>query len=138
MLRRSLRIDYEYSHHSFLPSQVTVRVTLLGVKKASEPTDETSTKLMRSLSFFAKKSEMARVMKSSARLAVGTFVKGDNFVLKKFYARMPSSPFSTQEAREAVHFFEVEELRGYLSQTGFRGFKYDVYGSSILFHAEKG
>jgi hypothetical protein len=32
----------------------------------------------------------------------------------------------------------VEELRSYLSQTGFRGFKYDVYGDAyILFHAEK-
>jgi ubiquinone/menaquinone biosynthesis C-methylase UbiE len=82
--------------------------------------------------------EMARVMKSGARLVVMAAVKGDNFVLKKFYARMPSSPFSTQEALEATHLFEVEELRSYLSQTGLRGFKCDVYGSSyILFHAEK-
>jgi ubiquinone/menaquinone biosynthesis C-methylase UbiE len=82
--------------------------------------------------------EMARVMKSGARLAVLTFVKQDLSILKKFYERMPSSPFSTQEAQEAAHLFEVEELKSYLSQTGFRGFKYDVYGSAyILFHAEK-
>jgi ubiquinone/menaquinone biosynthesis C-methylase UbiE len=82
--------------------------------------------------------EMARVMKSGARLGVLTFVKQDLSILKKFYERVPSSPFSMQESLEVLHFFDVEELRSYLSQTGFRGFQYDVYGSYyVLFYAEK-
>jgi SAM-dependent methyltransferase len=81
--------------------------------------------------------EMARVLKSWARLAVMAAVKGDNSVLTKFYARLPSSPFGEEET-EALHLFDVEELRSYLLQAGFRGFMYDVYGSDhILFHAEK-
>jgi ubiquinone/menaquinone biosynthesis C-methylase UbiE len=93
--------------------------------------------------------EMARVMKSGARLAVQTFVKGDLSIFKKYNERIPRE---LQEAlhlfdeeglgslnamEQMLHLFEVEELRGYLSQAGFRGFKYDVYGPAILFHAEK-
>jgi ubiquinone/menaquinone biosynthesis C-methylase UbiE len=82
--------------------------------------------------------EMARVMKSGARLGVLTFVKQDLSILTKFYERVPSSPFSEEESLEVLHLFDVGELRGYLSQTGFRGFQYEVYGSFyILFHAEK-
>ncbi len=34
---------------------------------------------------------------------------------------------------------DVEEIDSYLSQTGFKGFAYKVYGSALmLFHAEKG
>jgi SAM-dependent methyltransferase/uncharacterized protein YbaR (Trm112 family) len=83
--------------------------------------------------------EMARVMKSGARLAVLTFVKQDLSIFKKFWERVPSSPIGEQQALEGLHLFDVEELGSYLSQTGFSGFKYDIYGSAyILFHAEKG
>jgi ubiquinone/menaquinone biosynthesis C-methylase UbiE len=93
--------------------------------------------------------EMARVMKSGARLAVQTFVKGDLSIFKKYYERIPRE---LQEAlhlfdeeglgslnamEQMLHLFEVEELRSYLSQAGFRGFKYDVYEGRMLFHAEK-
>jgi SAM-dependent methyltransferase len=82
--------------------------------------------------------EMARVMKSGARLGALTFVKEDLSIFKKFWERVPSSPIGEEET-QALHFFDVEELDSYLSQTGFRGFKYDIYGSAyILFHAEKG
>jgi SAM-dependent methyltransferase len=82
--------------------------------------------------------EMARVMKSGARLGVLTFVKQDLSILKKFYERVPSSPIGVEESLEALHLFDVEELRSYLSQARFRGFTYDVCGSYyILFHAEK-
>jgi len=36
-----------------------------------------------------------------------------------------------------LHLFDIEELDGYLSQTGFKGFAYHTYGPRILFHAEK-
>ena len=83
-------------------------------------------------------SEMARVMKTGARLAVMTFVKGDLSAFKMILERLgTSNPFG-QESLEMLHFFDVEELERYLSQTGFKGFAYDIYGLSILFHAEKG
>jgi ubiquinone/menaquinone biosynthesis C-methylase UbiE len=81
--------------------------------------------------------EIARVMKSGARLGVLTILKQDPSILKKFFERLPSRPISVEESLEALHLFDVEELRSYLSQTGFREFQYDVYGSWILFHAEK-
>ena len=81
--------------------------------------------------------EMARVMKSGARLGVQTFLKQDLSIFTKFYERLSSSPFGEEESLGALHLFDVEELGSYLSQTGFRGFKYDVYGPYILFHAEK-
>ena len=106
--------------------------------------------------------EMARVMKSGARLGVLTILKQDLSVLKKFYERVPSSLFGEEASLEVLHlfdvgergryqqsavlnameqkmlhFFDVEELDKYLAQTGFRGFKYDVYGPVILLHAEK-
>ena len=82
--------------------------------------------------------EMARVMKRGARLAVLTFVKQGISTLKMIFERMEaSSPFSEEES-EALRLFDVEELERYLSQVGFEGFAYDIYGPSILFHAEKG
>jgi len=87
-------------------------------------------------------SEMARVMKTGAQLAVMTMVKQDLSALKKwgelFSERMgASSPFG-KDPLGGLHLFDVEELDDYLSQTGFKGFAYDIYGPFILFHAEKG
>jgi len=73
--------------------------------------------------------EMARVMKRGARLAVMTFVKRRLFRFKRVRA---------YSAAHGVHIFDTEELDNYLSQTGFKGFAYNMYGSVILFHAEKG
>ena len=82
--------------------------------------------------------EMARVMKKGARLAVQTFVKQDLSHFRESFKRLGAGNPFVAEALEAVHFFDVEELDRYLSQTGFRGFAYDIYGPAILFHAEKG
>jgi ubiquinone/menaquinone biosynthesis C-methylase UbiE len=107
--------------------------------------------------------EMARVMKSGAPLAVLTILKQDLSILKRFYERVPSNLFGEEASLEVLHlfdveepgsykqdavlnameqkmlhFFDVEELDKYLAQTGFIGFKYDVYGPTILFHAKKG
>jgi SAM-dependent methyltransferase len=82
-------------------------------------------------------SEMARVMKSGTQLAVLTFVKQGISIFKMIFERIESSsPFSEEES-EALHLFDVEELDNYLSQAGFKGFAYDIYGPAILFHAEK-
>ena len=83
--------------------------------------------------------EMARVMKTGARLAVQTFVKGDLSAFKMLFERSgTSAPFGEEESLEMLHFFDVGELDSYLSQAGFKGFTYNIYGPRILFHAEKG
>jgi SAM-dependent methyltransferase len=73
--------------------------------------------------------EIARVMKKGARLAVMTFVKRRLFRFRTVYEHLRNS--------HGAHIFDVEEIDRYLSQTGFKDFKYDVYGSMILFRAEK-
>ena len=85
-------------------------------------------------------SEMARVMKKGAKLAVLTFLKQGLPTLKNmsWLERLGASKYFEEETLEAMHFFDIEELDKHLSQTGFKGFAYDVYGPAILFHAEKG
>jgi SAM-dependent methyltransferase len=75
-------------------------------------------------------SEMARVMRRGARLAVMTFVRRRFFKFKKVYEHMRTD--------HGVRIFDVKEIDTYLSQVGFKGFAYTIYGSVILFHAEKG
>jgi ubiquinone/menaquinone biosynthesis C-methylase UbiE/uncharacterized protein YbaR (Trm112 family) len=90
-------------------------------------------------------SEMARVMRRGARLAVLTFVKQDLSVLKKWsellFERLGASNLFDEEAVRALaqqqHLFDIEELKSYVLQTGFKGFTYDTYGPYILFHAKK-
>ncbi|MGB8311360.1 MAG: methyltransferase domain-containing protein [Halobacteriota archaeon] len=83
--------------------------------------------------------EMARVMKRGARLAVLANAKGDLSVFKRLFERSGTSiPFGEEESLEMLHLFDAEELDSYLSQTGFKGFAYTIYGPFILFHAEKG
>ena len=74
-------------------------------------------------------SEMARVLKTGARLAVMTFVK------RRFFRFKRVNEYS--EKVYGVHIFDVDEIDNYLSQTGFKRFAYTIYGSMILFHAEK-
>ena len=81
---------------------------------------------------------MARVMKTSAKLAALTMVKQDPSTLKMALERLGAGNLFDKGALEALHLFDVEELDRYLSQTGFKGFAYDIYGPFILFHAEKG
>jgi len=52
--------------------------------------------------------------------------------------RLGASNLFGEETLEVLHLFDEEELDDYLSQTGFRGFAYTIYGVSIVFHAEKG
>ena len=83
--------------------------------------------------------EMARVMKSGARLAVLANAKGDLSAFNRLFERSGTSfPFGEEESLEMMHFFDVGELDSYLSQAGFKGFMYDIYGHYVLFHAEKG
>jgi ubiquinone/menaquinone biosynthesis C-methylase UbiE len=93
--------------------------------------------------------EMARVMKTGARLAVLTIIKSDVYSIEDYLEAMSSlveglearSLFgeeSLKESLKALHIFDVEGLDKYLSQTGFKGFAHTIYGPSILFHAEKG
>ena len=69
-------------------------------------------------------SEMARVMKKGARLAVMTFVK-----FGRVYEHLRKD--------HGGHIFDTEEIDSYLSQTGFKDFTHNIYGSMILFQAEK-
>jgi SAM-dependent methyltransferase/uncharacterized protein YbaR (Trm112 family) len=73
--------------------------------------------------------EMARVMKKGARLAVMTFVKRRFFRFRTVYEHLKES--------HGAHIFDLEEIDRYLSQTGFKDFTYNIYGSMILFHAKK-
>jgi len=90
-------------------------------------------------------SEMARVVRRGARLAALTFVKQDLSVLEKWgellFERLGASNLFNEEAVRALaqqgHLFDIEELRSYVSRTGFKEFTYDTCGPYILFHAEK-
>ena len=82
-------------------------------------------------------SEMARVMKRGARLAVMTLVKGDLSTFKMILERVGASNLFDEKSLGALHIFDVEELDNYLSQAGFKDFTYTIYGVSIVFHAEK-
>jgi len=83
--------------------------------------------------------EMARVMESGARLAVLTIVKGDHPAVRKLFERSePGLGRLGEETLPMLHLFDAEELDTYLSQTGFKGFEYNICGPFILFQAEKG
>jgi len=81
---------------------------------------------------------MIQVMKTGARLAVLTFIKQGLYTIKMTLERLGASKYLEEGALEALHLFDVEELERYLLQAGFNGFAYDIYGPTILFHAEKG
>ena len=94
-------------------------------------------------------SEMARVMKTGARLAALTVVKQGLATLKTIFERVGASNPLAKEALEAFDVegldkylsqagIDVEGLDKYLSQTVINGFAYTIYGYFMLFHAEKG
>jgi ubiquinone/menaquinone biosynthesis C-methylase UbiE len=72
--------------------------------------------------------EMTRVMKNGPRLAAETLVKGDPFTFKMILERLGASNLFDGETVEVLHIFDVEEFGNYLSQTGFKGFTYNIYG----------
>jgi len=74
-------------------------------------------------------SEMARVMKEGARLAVMTFVKRRFFKFKRIYEHLMKD--------HGVHVFDVDELNRYLSEAGFKDLVHNIYGSIVLLRAEK-
>lgn len=74
--------------------------------------------------------EMGRVTKRGARLAVMTFVNRRFFRFERVREHLRRD--------HGVHVFDPEELNGYLSQTGFKNFTYNIYGSMMLFQAERG
>lgn len=72
--------------------------------------------------------EMNRVLKRGGKLAVMTFVRKRFLGIKRIYEYWEKKQF---------HVFDVDELKGYLEDTGYSDFKYNIYGSIILFEAKK-
>jgi len=73
--------------------------------------------------------EIGRVMKRSAILAVMTFVKRRFLKFKMIHEHLRKD--------HGVHVFEVDELNNYLTQTGFKNFRHNIFGSMMLFQAER-
>ena len=68
-------------------------------------------------------------MKRSAILAVMTFVKRRFLKFKMIHEHLRKD--------HGVHVFEVDELNNYLTQTGFKNFRHNIFGSMMLFQAER-
>ena len=75
--------------------------------------------------------EIARVMKPAAILSVFTFTAGDAGILKS--RRVREWSFKNQ----GLHVFELPEMDGYLSASGFQDFQAEVSGSILTFSARK-
>jgi len=73
--------------------------------------------------------EMNRVLKKDHKLAVMTFVKKRFLGIKRIYEHLNKD--------HHFHVFDVDELKVYLENTGYSDFKYNIYGSMILFEAKK-
>jgi ubiquinone/menaquinone biosynthesis C-methylase UbiE len=75
--------------------------------------------------------EMARVMKPAAVLAVFTFTAGQGGILKFRRVR------DTFRRDQGLHVFELPEMEQYLTATGFKDFRPEVSGSTLIFSARK-
>ncbi len=73
--------------------------------------------------------ELARVMKPGAILSVFTFTAGDGGILK--YRRVRE----WSRKNHGLHVFELGELKRYLEDSGFEGFRPEVTGSVLQFSA---
>lgn len=73
--------------------------------------------------------EMNRVLKKEGKLAVMTFVRKRFLGIKRIYEHLDKD--------HHFHVFDVDELKSYLENTGYSNFKYNIYGSMILFEAKK-
>ncbi len=73
--------------------------------------------------------EMNRVLKRDGKLAVMTFVRRRFLGIKRIYEHL--------ERDHHFHVFSVDDLQSDLENTGYSDFKYNIYGSMILFEAKK-
>lgn len=73
--------------------------------------------------------EMNRVMRHGSKLAVMTFVKSRLFRIKWIQEHL--------RKEHGVRVFDVDDLDFCLGQANFGNFNYNIYGSMILFEAEK-
>jgi ubiquinone/menaquinone biosynthesis C-methylase UbiE len=75
--------------------------------------------------------EMGRTMRKGAPLAVTTFINGQKGIL-----RFP--PIRRHvEQHHGTHVFQIHELEQYLSGSGFERFEPKIYGSLLLFRAQR-
>jgi len=72
--------------------------------------------------------EIARVMKPGAILSVFTFTAGDGGILKYHRGREWSR-------KHGMHVFDLAEMKQYLADSGFEGFRPEVAGSVLQFSA---
>ena len=75
--------------------------------------------------------EIARTLKPGAPLAVMTFVAGDRGILK--YARLRRHV----EEGHNIHVFRLPQLEEDLAAAGFSRFEPEVYGSLLVFRAQR-
>lgn len=73
--------------------------------------------------------EMNRVLRKGCKLVVMTFVRRRFLGIKRIYQHL--------ERDHHIHVFDVSGLESYLNDAGFGKFKPKIYGSMILFEAEK-
>jgi SAM-dependent methyltransferase len=73
--------------------------------------------------------EINRVLKRRGKLAVMTYLKNESLGIEyvnEFF-----------KGKNDVNFFEIAELEKIINKNGFNKFKYKIYGSIIIFEAEK-
>jgi ubiquinone/menaquinone biosynthesis C-methylase UbiE len=75
--------------------------------------------------------EMGRTMREGAPLAVTTFINGQKGILRFRPIRRHA------EQHHGTHVFEIHELEQHLSDSGFERFEPKIYGSLLLFRAQR-
>jgi ubiquinone/menaquinone biosynthesis C-methylase UbiE/uncharacterized protein YbaR (Trm112 family) len=75
--------------------------------------------------------EIGRTMKEGASLAVMTFIAGNRGILR--FSRIREHI----NQNHGFHVFEIPELKQYLFKAGFENFQPQLYGSALLFSAQK-
>lgn len=73
--------------------------------------------------------EIARVLKAGSPLAVMTFTRRRFLKYRRVYEHLRKS--------HSIHVFELTELERWLGEAGFKDFKPEIYGSMLLFSANK-
>jgi ubiquinone/menaquinone biosynthesis C-methylase UbiE len=75
--------------------------------------------------------EIGRTMRKRAPLAVTTLINGHRGILRFRPIRRHA------EQHHGIHVFEIHELEQYLSDSGFERFEPKIYGSLLVFRAQK-
>jgi ubiquinone/menaquinone biosynthesis C-methylase UbiE len=75
--------------------------------------------------------EMGRTMREGAPLVVTTFIKGQRGILRFPPIRRHA------EQHHGTHVFEIHELEQYLSDSCFERFEPRIFGSLVLFRAQR-